>query len=524
MAATPRGFDSKTTHYAHQLAELRCHAFDTARAWFWQMRSGKSKTAIDNATSLWLWGFIDAVVGIAPTGVHAQWLLKEVPRHSAAPWLGMVWQSDKVKSKWFQRQARQILDAPKTHLPWVMLNNEALRVGNASEYLTTLLSRKRCLLLVDESHNFRTPGASMTKALIGTNKAEGLASAFPFRRILTGTPVANSPMGLWSQFEILGRGSLGFDTHYKFKHRYATWGVGYRTGGTYEKCEGFINLEELRDSMAPYASVITRADCTDLPPLIQGERYHEMTTKQARVYRELSQQFLAFLDSGTEVSAIEGGARLVKLMQVLTGWVGDDEKNLVTIVPVERCPRLAAVRSILQQETDRKVIVWCRHRHDIERVRWAVEQERGAGLALEYHGKVTKRKRAEVMDKMETQPWPYVFIGTPHTAGTGLNLGSARHIIWFSHVHDVTLADQASERATEIGTEPVVVTNLCVPGTVEEAALQMLKERRSLADELAGEGLKEVLRSMVDGSTQESTQARQAMRDAVDLAVFGRTG
>ncbi len=67
-------FDFKTSPHLHQLRECEDHADAVARAKAWTMRTGKSKSTIDKACYLHAQGLIDAVLVVAPNGVH--WVAK----------------------------------------------------------------------------------------------------------------------------------------------------------------------------------------------------------------------------------------------------------------------------------------------------------------------------------------------------------------------------------------------------------------------------------------------------------------
>ena len=73
--------DFKTEPYSHQLREFEQHRESEARALLWQMRTGKTKAVVDAACHLASKGLIDAVVVLAPNGVHENWIRRELPAH-----------------------------------------------------------------------------------------------------------------------------------------------------------------------------------------------------------------------------------------------------------------------------------------------------------------------------------------------------------------------------------------------------------------------------------------------------------
>ena len=74
---------------------------------------------------------------------------------------------------------------------------------------------KNGLIAIDESTTIKNYKAKRTKALVN------ISEHFKYRRILTGSPVTNSPLDLFSQCQFLGKNMLGFDSYYPFQARYA---------------------------------------------------------------------------------------------------------------------------------------------------------------------------------------------------------------------------------------------------------------------------------------------------------------
>ena len=108
----------------------------------------------------------------------------------------------------------------------------------------------RAMLVVDESHHF---GKAKAKR---TGLARGYARQFEYRRILTGTPIENSPRQAFTQFEILEREALGHRTMGSFDREFTIYGQGYGPGGRrFPKIEGYQNMDTLRQRMAKYAPV-----------------------------------------------------------------------------------------------------------------------------------------------------------------------------------------------------------------------------------------------------------------------------
>src|SRR5690606_20687268 len=110
------------------------------------------------------------------------------------------------------------------------------------------------LIIADESHRIKTPGAQQSKAM------GRLGQVAAYRLMLTGTPVTQNPLDLWSQYRFLDP-SIFPRSYYAFRNRYAVMG-GYQN----YQIVGYRNLDELVEKAHKIAFRITRAECLDLPP------------------------------------------------------------------------------------------------------------------------------------------------------------------------------------------------------------------------------------------------------------------
>jgi hypothetical protein len=495
--------DFKTKPYVHQLREFEEHAGAKARALFWQMRTGKTKVMIDTACYLNTQGEVDVVLVIAPNGVHDNWVRRELPIHhwDSVPYEALAWQTDiagemgitRVKAaereEW-QRQhdawweeVKRLLKAPE--LTWWSIASDTMTRDDVRRLVQRVVrwSRGRLMVIFDESHDFRTPGSkrtSMGRAI--SRKAE-------YKRTLTGTPVHNSPLHAWSQFELLEEGALGFTKYGDFKDHHAVYVTKKnRKGQNYPVLDSYKNLDELRDKMAEWTSVVLRSDCEDLPDLVRSTRAIELTDEQLRVYRELHRSFEFELD-GKTVSVGEDSAKLVKLQQVVSGFVRDEFGDDHDIPG--RNPRLEALVDEVSL-TDGKVIVWCAFHVDMDKAAAAL---RAAGHEVcEYHGRVSdadKRKARELMGP-DAENDVKALVGYPTP---GLDLSGASKVIWYSHTFDAIKREQGEERATAMHGENVPVVDFEAPG-IDGYILTNVRDKVSIADALSRDGLSKALRRM----------------------------
>lgn len=515
MAASPLplGYDDVTAAiladfvtpcWHHQLYEFEHHVEDEARALLWQMRTGKTKQSIDTACHLWVAGLIDAVIVFAPNGVHENWTRRELPKHHwpSVPRDTLTWRTDVAGERgvvrvaardrrgwqerhdaWWER-AKRVLATDR--LAWFAFASETMTRADCRRVLARVLRRRRRVLVIfDESQDFRKPGSKRS------HMARSVSRKCAFRRILTASVMTNSPLHAWGQYELLQPGALGFTRYGDFEDHHAVYETKKTRGGrSYPVLKEYAHLDELQDRMAKLSSVVLRSDCSDLPALVRMSRHIAPSDEQLRVYRELHEQFEVELSNGDLVTLGENMQRVTKLQQVLSGFLYDEFGDLHWLPGPN--PRLDVLSDEVHLSPG-KVVVWCRFRPDMDAV---ADRLRADGhQVLEYHGRTSDADKAFVrrVFAADSEENDYKVVVAYPTVG--IELSAAAEIVWYSHVHDAIKREQADERATVMGGGNVRVLDL-VMGGPDEYILESLDEKIDLADNVAGTGLREVLRRM----------------------------
>lgn len=486
-AENTTGYPLRLPNFKHQQTEWDRHRDDDARALLWQMRTGKTKATLDVACYRYAKGDIDGVLVLAPNGVHVNWVRRQLPIHmwETVKYQAHAWQSSEAHKPGHAASLERTLSY-WGGLAILAVNSESIIHDKPAAIIKRFLKKRRIMLVVDESHDFRSPGSRRTK------RVKALKNYCKIRRILTGTSTSNSPLAAYSQFNILEDGALGYTRFSDFEANFATFiSKTTRGGQTYQSLEGYRNLDDLQEQIAKWASVVLREDVDDMPELVMDERTVVLPDRLMDAYRTLIKEMIVELEDGGEVEAIDGGARLIKLQQMLGGWVIDSEGNVRDLVSDDENPRLQA---LIEEVTsaDRKGIVWCKYREDIRRVLRALT---AAGKkCVEYHGAVhSQSKRQQAIDDFNNDPSVDVFVGQPKAGGQGLDLSAADLILWYSHTFDLIERDQANERATQIGGRTVTLKDFITPGTVDEYIIANLNKKRSVSDSLTGRGLRDRL-------------------------------
>jgi hypothetical protein len=478
-------------NYKHQQDEWDRHRDDDARALLWQMRTGKTKSTIDLACYRHEKRDIGAMLIIAPNGVHVNWLRRQFPQHlwENTPMVGHAWQASEAHRPAHAAGIERVMSAPDGTLAVLAVNSESLIHDAPSKLVAKFIRRfgaRGIMLAVDECHDFRTPGSKRTK------RARSLHRYCRLVRILTGTSVDNSPLAAYAQFELLKKGALGFERFADFEAAFASYRTERtKSGRTYPVLDAYRDLDVLQERMSRLASVVLREDVDDMPDLVKTERTVLLPDAQVAAYRTLAKEMILELEAGGEVTAVEGGARLIKLQQMLSGWVVDSVGDVRDLVADEDNARLNAMLDEVGG-TGGKVIIWCQFREDIRRVTRALANAKHG--YVEYHGAIiSQAKRQAAIDAFQTDPRIKAFVGQPAAGGQGLDLSAADAVLWYSHTSNLITRNQADERGTQIGGKSVAIVDFVVPGSVDEHILRILESKRDVAESLAGRGLRDRL-------------------------------
>lgn len=378
-------YEHKVAPFNHQLKALSLVTDREAFALLLDMRTGKSKVAIDDCAIRYLAGEIDAMVILAPNGVHRSWIENQIPDHlpDSIPRVAVYWSASPNKTERASLASLQDLKAPRALFVFAM-NYDALTTTKGRETLERFLRAHRCYLVADESQRIKNPSAIRTKIAI---KFAKLAKV---RRILTGTPATESPLDIYSQFKFLGEGLLGHSSYYSFRNRYAILKKRIIPGRKiFDEVVGYQNVDELAQIVAAHSFRVRLEDCADLPPKIYERRTVELSPNQRRLYDQLRKNFKTELEGGY-LSAALALTRIMRLQQVLGGFVpmSDDPDNMMsakikTIDAVN--PRIAVLLDTIE-DLQGKVIIWARFRVEIDAIAKALRATYGSALVVEYHG------------------------------------------------------------------------------------------------------------------------------------------
>jgi len=295
------------------------------------------------------------------------------------------------------------------------------------------------------------------------------------RIVLTGTPMENSVLDLWSIFDFLMPGYLG--SARDFRERYEipmTSGpspeVAQRLG---RRLRPFL-LRRLKQEVA-----------ADLPPRLEQVAYCDMAPAQETLYRQILETARAEIIAATGPDAARGRITalnaLLRLRQVCC------DPRLLHLERETDGPcsgKLDMFRELVDEVLDggHRVLVFSQFVAMLALLRAALEESQIEYCYLD--GSTTNRP--DVIARFQQSQIP-VFLISLKAGGTGLNLTGADTVIHFDPWWNPAVEDQATDRAHRLGqTRAVTSYKLITRGTVEEKILALQRRKRELIQTAVG--------------------------------------
>lgn len=291
------------------------------------------------------------------------------------------------------------------------------------------------------------------------------------RFALTGTPVENSLMELWSLFDFVMSGYL-YDAR-EFRSRYEYPMIKEKDSEA---------AEFLRARIKPFILRRMKSEVlNELPEKIEDTIYADLTSEQKKMYSA----YLATAKNRTIALLNEGGRGRMQILTLLMrlrqicchpslfdeNYEKDSGKLELLIELIESASgsghrilvfsQFTSMLAIIQKELDRKKIP-----------------------SFYMDGKTPSYERAELSDRFNGGERD-IFLISLKAGGTGLNLIGADMVVHYDPWWNPAVTDQASDRAYRIGqTRAVQVIRLAARGTIEEKILKLQEAKRSLADDI----------------------------------------
>ncbi|XZI43189.1 DEAD/DEAH box helicase [Clostridium perfringens] len=333
--------------------------------------------------------------------------------------------------------------------------------------------------IIDEAQNIKNPAAQATLSVKNIKSRCNIA--------LTGTPIENNLMELWSIFDFVMPGYLF--TKERFRERFIL---------------DESNLSELKSLITPFILRRLKEDVlSELPEKLEKKYLVEMKGKQKQLY---SFYIKAIKNQLNENKSSEKSGRdkinlfayLTKLREICL------DPSLVVPDYTGGSSKLTVVKEIVKDasESGKKILLFSQFTSVLQKIEEDFKKEDISYLYLD--GGTSAKDRVERVKKFNEDSNIKVFLISLKAGGVGLNLTSASVVIHFDPWWNPAVEDQATDRAHRFGQEnKVEVIKLVAKDTIEEKIVLMQEDKR------------ELIQSLMDGKTMDGKGLKRLTEEEI---------
>ena len=319
-------------------------------------------------------------------------------------------------------------------------------------------------VILDESQAIKNPDSIIAKS-VGKLKSR-------HRLILTGTPLENSTMDLWSQLSFVNPGLLGAQKYFKNEFQLPI-----------EKQQDIEKTRKLNVIIKPFILRRQKSQVAkDLPEKIESVKFSEMTPDQTEKYEEVKSFYRNKILDTIETSGIRKSQML--LLQGLTQLrqIANHPKMVDEDFEGDS-GKFEDIRYMVESALSEghKVLIFSQFVKHLTIVRKYLDDK---GMSYAYLDGSTKDRQGQV-DSFQNNKDIKLFLISLRAGGLGLNLTEADYVFLLDPWWNPAIEEQAVDRAHRIGQKKTVFTyKFIARDTVEEKILALQKNKLKLASDL----------------------------------------
>lgn len=321
-------------------------------------------------------------------------------------------------------------------------------------------------MIIDEAQNIKNNHAGITK-VVKSIKAET-------KFALTGTPLENSILELWSIFDFIMPGYLANLTKFQSKYKIKDFDE-----------DSEILIKGLSKQINPFILRRKKSDVVkELPEKLINDIYIDLKDEQKKLYvaelnRVKEEMNKIIKEEGMNKARFLILQLLTKLRQICI------DPSIVYDNYTDGSNKIEQLENIVSEYTknNHKVLIFSSFKTALNIVKEKLNNAKIKTYMID--GSVPAKTRIEMVDNFNENDDIKVFLIMLKSGGTGLNLASADVVIHLDLWWNPQAENQATDRAHRIGqTNTVEVIHLITKGTIEEKILELQNKKRILSDKL----------------------------------------
>lgn len=452
MIKEKQKYELKTKALPHQVEAIDYMRKHHEVALFDEQGLGKTKIVIDSLCASMKDGEIEGVLVVSPMSLLYNWE-QEVTKHSfLIP----------IVLKGTEREKRYKF---LTGANFYITNYEAV-IAELERIRRFCRSRKVAIVL-DESARVKDPTTKTTQSLFK------LRPYSTKRIIITGTPIANRPIDLWSQFFFIDGGVLLGENFKEFKARYNEKKPGYSEA-----------LLELKDTIAGHSIRRCKDEVLELPEKRFINVYVTLRGEQLKLYSQLKEELrieVQDMDGNSIIDEAENILKkLLRLTQIASNPVLVDKGYKE--VPAKFDVMEDLIKDIIGK--DEKAIVWTSFVENIVILKSRLKQYN----PLIIYGEVPVKDRSDAVKAFQESEKNKIMIANPAAAREGLTLTRANIAIYLDRNFNLVDYLQSQDRIHRISqTKECKIFKILAKGTIDEYIDKVIEVKKEIAGYVQGD-------------------------------------
>ncbi|RWS05521.1 TATA-binding protein-associated factor 172-like protein [Dinothrombium tinctorium] len=375
--------------------------------------------------------------------------------------------------------------------------------------------------ILDEGHIIKNGKTKLAKAI------KSLTSNH--RVILTGTPIQNNVLELWSLFDFLMPGFLGTERQFMARYSKPIFQSRDAKSSSKEQEAGVLAMESLHRQVLPFILRRMKEDVLkDLPPKIIQDYYCDLSPLQSRLYEDFSKSHVrqtleSSLSKSSENSDNSSSIMTTHIFQALqylrkvcnhpklvltpqhpeyTNVISFLKAQNSSLSDINHAAKLCALKQLLldcgigcqtagnvinESEpvvNQHRALIFCQLKGMLDILENDLFKNNMPSVTyLRLDGSIPPSSRHSVVHRFNNDPSIDVLLLTTQVGGLGLNLTGADTVIFVEHDWNPMKDLQAMDRAHRIGQKKVVnVYRLITTGTLEEKIMGLQKFKLTIAN------------------------------------------
>ena len=434
-----------------QLAALEKCAYRRKFGYFLEPGLGKTLLSLYEFNKLYQEGVVDVMIVVCPNSLIANWKA-EVTKHGFS--FPVLVKPDSV----LQVKPGMVL----------LYNYESMNTL-AGAKIPLILKVHRGYVAFDESVQVKNFRAGRWKNI------NGWRDLIAFTRVLTGRPMVQNVMDLWTQLTLAG--ARINTSPYAFRNEYAVMG-----GWQGKVPVGTKNFDRLQFLMDEVSFKARKQDWLDIPEKIYTTRQYEMTAEQNKLYKQMKNDMVAAISDAT-VSVMQKVHAVNKLQQIGSGFIINEDGGVLPIMPFDQVPKVRLLEEIIEEIPD-KIIIFAHYRASVE----ALHSKFGGALIS---GGMTEDQIAENSHKFNNDPECTTMVAQMAAAKYGHTwLGTTdapcHTTVYFENSYSLDARIQSEDRNHRIGQHnPVLYIDLVGTAT-DRRIIKILQDKDDVSKAIMG--------------------------------------